>query len=58
MMVAAHLGDLRAAKQVGLRTAFVVRPKEYGPDGKPDLKADGVDFSATDFNDLARQLGA
>src|SRR5471032_1573818 len=58
MMVAAHLGDLRAAKQVGLRTAFVVRPKEYGPEGKPDLKADGVDFSATDFNDLARQLGA
>jgi len=58
MMVAAHLGDLRAAKAVGLRTAFVVRPKEYGPDGKPDLKADGVaDVSATDFNDLARQLG-
>ena len=58
MMVAAHLGDLRAAKQVGLRTAFVVRPKEYGPDGKPDLKADGVaDVSATDFNDLAKQLG-
>ena len=59
MMVAAHLGDLRAAKQVGLRTAFVVRPKEYGPAGKPDLNADGVaDLSATDFNDLARQLGA
>ena len=58
MMVAAHLGDLRAAKGVGLRTAFVARPKEYGPDGKPDLKADGVaDVSATDFNDLAKQLG-
>jgi len=59
MMVAAHLGDLRAAKQVGLRTAFVVRPKEFGPEGKPDLKADGIaDVSAADFNDLARQLGA
>jgi 2-haloacid dehalogenase len=58
MMVAAHLGDLRAAKALGLRTAFVVRPKEFGPEGKPDLKADGVaDLSATDFNDLARQLG-
>jgi 2-haloacid dehalogenase len=58
MMVAAHLGDLRAAKALGLRTAFVVRPKEYGPEGKPDLKADGVaDLSATDFNDLAKQLG-
>ncbi len=59
MMVAAHLGDLRAAKALGLRTAFVVRPKEFGPDGKPDLKGEGVaDLSATDFNDLARQLGA
>jgi 2-haloacid dehalogenase len=59
MMVAAHLGDLRGAKAVGLRTAFVVRPKEYGPEGKPDLKGDAsVEFSATDFNDLARQLGA
>ena len=58
MMVAAHLGDLRAAKAVGLRTAFVGRPREYGPDGKPDLKADpSVDVSAKDFNDLASQLG-
>ena len=31
MMVAAHLGDLRAAKALGLKTAFVVRPLEYGP---------------------------
>jgi 2-haloacid dehalogenase len=59
MMVAAHLGDLRAARQVGLRTAFVTRPKEFGPDGKPDLKGDAsVELSATDFNDLARQMGA
>ena len=59
MMVAAHLGDLRAAKGVGLRTAFVTRPLEFGPDGKPDLKGDAsVDLSARDFNDLATQLGA
>jgi 2-haloacid dehalogenase len=59
MMVAAHLGDLRASKTVGLKTAFVVRPLEYGPNGKPDLKADAtVDYSAKDFNDLASQLGA
>ena len=58
MMVAAHLGDLRAAKQVGLRTAFVTRPKEFGPDGKPDLKGDAsVELTASDFNDLARQMG-
>ena len=59
MMVAAHLGDLRAAKAVGLKTAFVIRPLEYGPAGKPDRTADSsVDISATDFNDLAARLGA
>lgn len=58
MMVAAHLGDLRAAKGVGLRTAFVARPLEYGPNGKPDLNPDSsVDMAAKDFNDLAGQLG-
>ena len=59
MMVAAHLGDLRAAREVGLRTAFVTRPLEFGPNGKPALKPDSpVDISAKDFNDLAGQLGA
>jgi 2-haloacid dehalogenase len=59
VMVAAHLGDLRAARAQGLSTAFVARPFEYGPDGKPDLKADSsVDVRAKDFNDLAGQLGA
>jgi 2-haloacid dehalogenase len=59
MMVAAHLGDLRAAKAAGLKTAFVTRPNEFGANGKPDLKADAsVDVSATDFNDLARHLGS
>jgi len=59
MMVAAHLGDLRAAKAAGLQTAFVPRPSEFGPEGKPDLQADSsVELSAKDFNDLADQLGA
>jgi len=59
LMVAAHLGDLRAAKKEGLKTAFVPRPLELGPEGTPDLQPDStVDISATDFNDLARQLGA
>jgi 2-haloacid dehalogenase len=59
MMVAAHLGDLRAARNVGLRTAFVSRPLEFGPEGKPDLQADSsVDISARDFNELAGKLGA
>jgi len=59
MMVAAHLGDLGAAKGVGLRTAFVTRPLEFGPDGKPDLQPNAsVDIAARDFNDLATKLGA
>jgi 2-haloacid dehalogenase len=60
MMVAAHLGDLRAAKALGLKTAFVARPLEYGPNGKPDLTADPsiADLSAKDFNDLAARMGA
>ena len=31
MLVAAHNGDLAAAAKAGLRTAFVLRPSEYGP---------------------------
>ena len=61
MMVAAHLSDLRAAKAVGLRTAFVVRPSEFGnsPTRRPDLGPDdSVDLSARDFGHLASQLGA
>ncbi len=58
MMVAAHLGDLRAAKGVGLRTVFVVRPHEFGPSRTPDLQPDAsVDLAATDFSDLAGRLG-
>ena len=58
MMVAAHSGDLRAAKGVGLKTAFVTRLDEFGPTGTPDRQAGSpVDISATDFNDLATQLG-
>jgi len=37
MMVAAHKEDLRAARLLGFRTAFVLRPLEYGPEGRPDL---------------------
>ncbi len=58
MMVAAHLGDLRAAGGVGLRTAFVTRPLEFGPAGKPDLQPDSsIDVAARDFEDLAGKLG-
>jgi len=57
MMVAAHKDDLHAARACGLKTAFVPRPKEYGPAVKPDVSRDpAFDLHARDFNDLARQL--
>ncbi len=57
MMVAAHQSDLRASQELGLRTAFVMRPLEHGPQAVPDLTADpSFDVVATDLVDLARQL--
>jgi 2-haloacid dehalogenase len=58
MMVAAHEGDLQAAKKLGLRTAYVHRPLEFGPRKTTDPPAFGrFDFVANDFRDLAAQAG-
>lgn len=57
-LVAAHNGDLRAARAAGLATAFVPRPTEHGPGQTTDLAAeDPWDVVAQDFQDLARRLG-
>ena len=59
MMVAAHPGDLRAAARTGLKTAYVIRPLERGPGRPVNRNPDGeFDYTAEDFKDLARQLGA
>ena len=59
MLVAAHPGDLKAASGAGLKTAYVDRPLEHGPGGKPNRVVPGeFDVTATDFVDLAEQLGA
>jgi 2-haloacid dehalogenase len=59
MLVAAHPSDLRAAREVGCKTAYVVRPLEYGPNQRAHNFDDGeFDYTATDFPDLADQLGA
>ncbi len=59
MLVAAHPSDLRAARDVGLRTAYVARPLEYGPNQRPPNYQEGeFDVTATDFLDLADTLGA
>src|SRR6185295_18935661 len=59
MMVAAHNGDLKAAKGQGLATAFVPRPAEHGPGQKSDLAADAacVDVPVKSFVELAERLG-
>jgi 2-haloacid dehalogenase len=57
MMAAAHNMDLRAARALGLRTAFIARPLEYGPGQKRDLAAEEAwDYTATDIGDLAHQM--
>lgn len=59
MMVAAHQDDLRAAHEVGMRTAFVRRPLEYGDPKKKDLTPDPVfDLVVDDFEHLAERLEA
>lgn len=57
MMVACHKYDLYAARSLGLKTAFVARPLEFGPSGKVDVGFEGVfDINVNDFLQLAEQL--
>jgi 2-haloacid dehalogenase len=57
MLVAAHNGDLAAASAVGLSTAFVPRPQEYGPHQQRDLEAEGAwDVVAGNFVELAAAM--
>lgn len=58
-MCAAHNYDLAAARDAGLATAFVSRPTEFGPSQTTDLSpSEQWDVVATDFHDMAAQLGA
>ena len=58
LMVACHNFDLRAARKVGFRAAFVRRPDEWGPAGPPDPTPDaGYDIVVDDFGALAERLG-
>jgi 2-haloacid dehalogenase len=58
MLVAAHSDDLAAAKSFGLRTAFVARPREWGPHPREVTAAAGVDLNVDSLEMLAQQLGA
>lgn len=57
MMVACHKYDIKAAAELGFRTAFITRPLEFGVGGQVDVAYDDAfDVNARDFLDLADQL--
>ena len=61
MMVAAHVGDLRAAAATGMATAWIHRPLEFGPVAPPPKFDDvsptiAADLVAPDLTTLSRQL--
>jgi 2-haloacid dehalogenase len=59
LMVAAHVGDLAAARARGLRTAHVHRPGEHGPSAPPPPETDPeADVSVASLTELAAHLGA
>ena len=58
-LVAAHNSDLAAARACGLKTAFVLRPRDQGLGQHTDLAPEqDWDVISNDFCDLADQLGA
>ncbi len=58
MLVAAHHDDLQAARECGLKTAYIERPWEFSRHQAKDVSAvEGNDCHAADFNVLADRLG-
>ncbi len=56
-LVAAHNNDLAAARKAGLKTAFVLRPAEHGPNQTTDTRAEqDWEAVASSFEDLADRL--
>jgi len=57
-LVAAHNGDLAAARRSGLKTVFVLRPTEHGPNQTTDLgAAQEWEVVVDSFEELADRLG-
>ena len=55
-MIAAHPHDLRAARESGLRTAYVPRPLEFGPGGDLESPDPSFDLVVDDIVELDREL--
>lgn len=57
MMVAAHIWDVDGARGAGLRTAFLERPREKGPNREADRAIDAsADVKVASFAELASAL--
>jgi 2-haloacid dehalogenase len=57
VMVAAHKFDLKAAKEAGLKTAYIPRPLELGPETNVDRSPETyIDIVADDLIDLSRKI--
>lgn len=58
LMVASHQSDLNGARACGLQTAYVERPREWGPNrANTDRPDTSNGYFATSLTDLATQLG-
>lgn len=58
MLCAAHNSDLAAARENGLRTAFILRPTEYGPAQMKDTSAESDwDHVVGSISELADRIG-
>lgn len=57
MMVATHVTDLAAARDLGLQTAYVARPTEWGPEPKVEEPNPADAFYVHGIDELATLLG-
>lgn len=57
LMVAAHHDDLTGARRCGLPTAYVERPREFGPRGKDVAPDPATTLHVRDLRELADRLG-
>ena len=57
MMVAAHPGELDAVADLGMKTAFIYRPSEFGDLGQSLAPDQHVDLACNGIDELATALG-
>ncbi|WP_199153857.1 hypothetical protein [Chromobacterium sp. ASV23] len=60
-LAATHNGNLAAARRCGFKTAFIPRPREFGPNQQTELMAEqdwDWDWVAGDMIEQAGMMGA